>query len=303
MKQQVVIIGAGPAGLTAGYELQRYGIRPIILERRPQVGGIARTETYKGFRFDIGGHRFYTKSPIIQQLWQSVLDNQFELRPRLSRIYYNQTFFPYPIKLWPTLRQLGLIESIRILLSYMAARLSPTRTEETFEQWVSNRFGKRLFNTFFKSYTEKVWGIPTNRIRAEWAAQRIKGLSVRTTMQAALFGSQDIKSLIDSFHYPTHGPGMMWEAFQTEIERGGGQVRGGGGGFRGGRGQQVRGRGGRGGRGRGSYRGGRGRGRGAAAEQNYTKDSLDSDLDSYMSKTKESLDQQLDAYMAADEDQ
>ena len=223
-QHEVVIIGAGPAGLTAAYDAQKLGFRPILFEHAARVGGIARTEQYKGYRFDIGGHRFYTKVPEVEALWHTMLAEQFQERPRLSRIYYDQTFFPYPIKLWPTLHKLGVIESTRILLSYLWAKLLPSPIEENFEQWVSNRFGKRLYRTFFKSYTEKVWGIPTTEIRAEWAAQRIKGLSFRTTVQHALGGNNGVKSLIETFHYPLHGPGMMWEAFQAKIEDAGGEV-------------------------------------------------------------------------------
>lgn len=220
----VVVIGAGPAGLTAARELQNLGFRPKVFEQRALVGGIARTEIYKGYRFDIGGHRFYTKVPAIEALWRETLQAHFEERPRLSRIYYSQQFFPYPIKLLPTLQRLGVVESARILISYFAAQIVPSRDEHTFEQWVTNRFGKRLFNTFFKSYTEKVWGISTNEIRAEWAAQRIKGLSMSSAVRTALFGNQGIKSLIETFHYPIHGPGMMWEAFQAQVASNGGQV-------------------------------------------------------------------------------
>ena len=223
-KVDVIVIGGGPAGLTAARELQMLGFRPKLVEQRPLVGGIARTEQYKKYRFDIGGHRFYTKVPEIEALWHNVLTDNFEERPRLSRIYYRQKYFPYPIKLLPTLSQLGVIESVRILLSYLGAQIAPSKEEATFEQWVCNRFGKRLFNTFFKSYTEKVWGIPTDEIRAEWAAQRIKGLSMMSTLRSSLFGNQGVTSLIDTFHYPIYGPGMMWEAFQASIEAAGGIV-------------------------------------------------------------------------------
>lgn len=224
-RQKSLVIGAGPAGLAAAHELQNQGIQPVVVERLNNVGGISRTEVYRGYRFDIGGHRFYTKIPIIDQLWHSILGVDFEERPRLSRIYYNNCFFPYPLDLTQTLRNLGAVESSLILLSYLSARLFPSKEELTFDQWVSNRFGKRLFNTFFKSYTEKVWGIPTDQIRAEWAAQRIKGLSLRTAVQNALFPSNDnVKSLINAFYYPIHGPGMMWEAFQQVIEENGGEV-------------------------------------------------------------------------------
>ena len=221
----VLIIGAGPAGLTAAHELVKHHIPPIVLEKSHYVGGIARTEVYKGYRFDIGGHRFYTKVEEVNQLWHEILGSDFRSTPRLSRIYYRQGYFPYPLKLFQTLRQLGLLESTKIVASYLAAQLMPSREEETFEQWVSNRFGRRLYETFFKSYTEKVWGIPCTEIRAEWAAQRIKGLSLKSALMGAIFGgNQNTKTLINHFDYPTLGPGMMWQAFREHVERRGGQV-------------------------------------------------------------------------------
>ncbi len=224
--QSIFLIGAGPAGLAAAHELNNCGFQPLVIEHLPNVGGISRTEQYKGYRFDIGGHRFYTQIPSINQLWQTMLGDEFEERPRLSRIYYNQRFFPYPLQLMPTLSQLGFGESARILLSYLSARLLPSAEETSFDQWVTNRFGKRLFDTFFKSYTEKVWGIATDQIRAEWAAQRIKGLSLSSAVKNAIFGGgQNVKSLINEFYYPVHGPGMMWQAFKEEIEHNGGEVR------------------------------------------------------------------------------
>jgi protoporphyrinogen oxidase len=221
----IVIVGAGPAGLAAAFELQKHGLQPLVLERQPIVGGISRTEEYKGFRFDIGGHRFYTKVPLVNSMWHEVLGDQFERRPRLSRIYYQQKFFPYPLELLPTLRELGIRESTLVFLSYLAARLFPSPEETTFDEWISNRFGKRLFNTFFKSYTEKVWGIPTSQIRSEWAAQRIQGLSLSAALRNSLFpGNQDVKTLIEYFNYPIYGPGMMWDAFRKRIEGEGAQV-------------------------------------------------------------------------------
>lgn len=220
----VVIIGAGPAGLTAAYELVKAGIKPIVLEKADKVGGIARTETYKGYHFDIGGHRFFTKVEAVQQLWQEVLKEEFLKVPRLSRIYYRGQFFNYPLSLWNTLSNLGVVESLLILLSYFKAQLRPYLEEENFEQWVSNRFGQRLYKTFFQTYTEKVWGIPCNQIQAEWAAQRIKGLSLKTAVFNALFGSNNTKTLIKEFDYPVLGPGMMWQRFQEAVESQGGQV-------------------------------------------------------------------------------
>ncbi|MBD0339974.1 MAG: NAD(P)-binding protein, partial [Microcoleus sp. Co-bin12] len=213
----VAIVGAGPAGLTAAYELVKQGIIPVVLEKGDKVGGIARTEAYKGYRFDIGGHRFYTKVEAVQQLWQEVLGNEFIKVPRLSRIFYRGKFFNYPISAFNTLFNLGIIESTLIILSYLKVRIWPLREEKTFEQWVINRFGERLYKTFFKTYTEKVWGIPCTEIQADWAAQRIKGLSLTTAIINALFGSNDTKTLIKEFDYPALGPGMMWEKFAEAV--------------------------------------------------------------------------------------
>jgi protoporphyrinogen oxidase len=224
-KPSVMIIGAGPAGLTTAHELLKHNMRPIVLEQSDQVGGIARTAVYKGYRFDIGGHRFYSKVEEVNQLWHEVLGSAFRQVPRLSRIYYNQRYLKYPLSFSNTIQKLGFLESLRVLGSYLSAQLFPYSQEETFEQWVTNRFGRRLYETFFKSYTEKVWGIPCNEIRAEWAAQRIKGLSLKSALMNALFdGNQNTKTLINEFHYPVRGPGMMWETFQAKIEQQGAQV-------------------------------------------------------------------------------
>ena len=220
----VAIVGAGPAGLTAAYELVKEGIIPVVLEKGDKVGGIARTETYKGYRFDIGGHRFYTKVAAVQELWQEVLGNEFIKVPRLSRIFYRGKFFNYPISAFNTLFNLGIIESALIILSYVKVRIWPLPEEKTFEQWVINRFGERLYKTFFKTYTEKVWGIPCSEIQADWAAQRIKGLSLTTAIINALFGSNDTKTLIKEFDYPALGPGMMWEKFAEAVENKDGKV-------------------------------------------------------------------------------
>lgn len=217
----VVIVGAGPAGLTAGYELSKHGVNSIVLEKADKVGGISRTETYKGYRFDIGGHRFFTKVGEVQQVWQEILGDEFIKVPRLSRIYYKGKFFNYPLSLFNTLTNLGVIPSAFILISYLKAKvkakLQPVEPE-TFEEWVTDRFGSRLYRTFFKTYTEKVWGIPCNKIRADWAAQRIQGMSLKRAVINAMFGSQNAKSLIKEFDYPLLGPGMMWERCQEILE-------------------------------------------------------------------------------------
>ena len=218
----VLVVGGGPAGLTAAYELVKRGTEAIVLEQSNQVGGIARTEQYKGYRFDIGGHRFFTKVDEVNLLWQEVMGKRFIKVPRLSRIYYNGNFFSYPLQVMDTLTNLGVRESAKILLSYVKIKIRPLKTEESLEDWVTNRFGKRLFRTFFKTYTEKVWGISCDKIQADWAAQRIKGLSLRTAVLNALFQVNNTKTLIKEFDYPVLGPGEMWEAFRDEIcDRGG----------------------------------------------------------------------------------
>ena len=223
-RESIAIIGAGPAGLAAAYELVKRGLRPLVFERADNIGGLARTETYKGYLFDVGGHRFFTKNEEISQLWQEMLSENLLTVPRISRIYYQGRFFNYPLSAVNALVNLGIMRSVLIFGSYMKSQVSPYPEEETFEQWVSNRFGQRLYRTFFKTYTEKVWGIPCHKIRAEWAAQRIKGLSLMAAVSNALLGLRKAKSLINEFHYPLLGPGMMWERFREKIQAAGGQV-------------------------------------------------------------------------------
>lgn len=227
----VIIIGAGPAGLTAAYALCKAGISPAVLEKDQAVGGISRTVNYKGYYFDIGGHRFFTKVAAVEDIWREVLGENLLRRKRLSRIYYNKKLFFYPLRPLNALLGLGLWNSILIAASYLVARLRPSKHEETFEQWVSNRFGKRLYEIFFKTYTEKVWGISCNEISAEWAAQRVKGLSLITALKNSIIGNQNhkgkkkmIKTLIDEFDYPKYGPGMMWQAMVDIIQSHGSQV-------------------------------------------------------------------------------
>jgi protoporphyrinogen oxidase len=221
----IIVIGGGPAGLTAAYELTKQQHKPIVLEKSDKVGGIARTENYRGYHFDMGGHRFFTKSTWVQQFWQEILGDDFLRRPRLSRIFYKNKYFHYPLKPLNALLGLGPIEGVRILASYLRWHLFPYKEEETFEQWVTNRFGKRLFETFFESYTEKVWGIPCSELKAEWAAQRIKDLSLKTAITAMFLKPQEtIKTLIEEFDYPRRGPGMLWTAVQDRINAQGGQV-------------------------------------------------------------------------------
>jgi protoporphyrinogen oxidase len=223
---RVVVIGAGPAGLTAARELARQGLAPVVLERDGIVGGLARTERYKGFHFDMGGHRFFTKVDEVQKIWQEVLGSEFLRRARLSRIYYNRRFFNYPLRPLNALAGLGLWRAVLVVISYLRWQLFPYTEEHTFEQWVTNRFGRRLFETFFKTYTEKVWGIPCSELRAEWAAQRIKDLSLRSAVVSMFVKPQrTIKSLIEEFDYPRLGPGMMWRAVAEEIRQQSGTVR------------------------------------------------------------------------------
>ena len=226
-RQTVAIIGGGPAGLTAAYELQRNSdaYKPVVFEADHIVGGISRTESHNGYRFDIGGHRFFTKVSEVEEVWHEILTDDFITRPRKSRIFYRGKYFDYPLKITNALFNVGPIEAVRIGLSYIKAQLFPAKPEETFEQWVSNRFGKRLFQHFFETYTEKVWGIPCSEIRADWAAQRIKNLSLMKAVWNALTGANDTASLIEEFEYPRLGPGMMWEKAAGLIEDKGGEVR------------------------------------------------------------------------------
>ena len=232
MKTTVAIIGAGPAGLTAAYLLSKNEVDVTVLEADPvYVGGISRTATYKGFHFDIGGHRFFSKSKAVEDLWAEILPNDMLERPRSSRIFYGGKFFAYPLKAFEALIKLGIGKSILCVLSWFKARLFPVRDPNNFEDWVSNQFGRRLFNIFFKSYTEKVWGMSCKDISADWAAQRIKGLSLGSAIKNALLPQRQpkdktkvIKTLINSFKYPRKGPGMMWEACAEKVKQMNGQV-------------------------------------------------------------------------------
>jgi protoporphyrinogen oxidase len=226
----VVVIGGGPAGLTAALQLAELGVSVLVVEANERVGGLAQTIEYKGFRFDIGGHRFFTKVSAVRELWRSMLGSDFLRRPRLSRIYFEGTFFAYPLKPVDALLSLGWRRSLAIVLSYLRAQLRPTRPEVSFEDWVTNRFGRKLFQTFFETYTEKVWGVPCRTISARWAAQRIQGLSFRTAVMNMVAPWRNrrpqtqVKTLVDEFEYPRLGPGMMWEAFASRIEQLGGRV-------------------------------------------------------------------------------
>ena len=224
---RLVIIGAGPAGLTAAYLAAKEGYHVTVLEGTDEIGGISKTAQYKGYRFDIGGHRFFTKITPVQEFWEEILGDDFLDVPRLSRILYSGKYFHYPLKPMNALTGLGIINATRCVLSYIDAQLNPSLVEDTLDQWVTNRFGRRLYEIFFKTYTEKVWGIPCTEVRAEWAAQRIQGLSLaRAILSATALNkrSTDIKSLINSFKYPRLGPGQMWETCADRVRELGGQV-------------------------------------------------------------------------------
>jgi len=225
-----LIIGAGPAGLTAAYELSKLGERSTVLEADKQVGGLSKTVTYRGYRFDIGGHRFFSKVPLINKLWDEMLGEAFLVRPRLSRIHYRNHYFDYPLKPLNALAGLGPVEALLVGLSYSKAKCFPHQEESNFEQWVSNRFGYRLYEIFFKTYTEKVWGIPCKEISADWATQRIKNLSLSEALRSALFktnhsaSGEVITTLIDQFHYPQYGPGMMWDRCAGLVSQAGNEI-------------------------------------------------------------------------------
>ena len=215
----MVILGAGPAGLTAAYELDKHGVPTTVLEADHRyVGGIARTVEHQGYRFDIGGHRFFSKNQEVEDLWTEILGDEMLVCGRLSRIYYRGKYFDYPLKAFNALRSLGLVETVLCMASYALAKLRPRRPVRSFEDWTVNQFGARLYRIFFKTYTEKVWGIPTTELSADWAAQRIKGLDMVSVIKNALLPkpkSEDrgkvIKTLIEEFRYPRLGPGMLWE--------------------------------------------------------------------------------------------
>ena len=270
-RKQAIIVGAGPAGLTAAWEfLTRTGVVPVVLEKSEFMGGISRTVNYKGNRIDIGGHRFFSKSDRVMRWWMKMLpleraagdastisyrsmertvsagdeapdpavdDKVMLVRARKSRIYYLRRFFEYPITLSKeTLLKLGFVRAIKIGASYVHSALFPIQDERTLEHFIVNRFGRELYRTFFKSYTEKVWGVPCSQISAEWGAQRIKGLSIWKTLQHALRkplgrnGDGDLSqkntqtSLIEQFMYPKLGPGQMWDEVARQVLEMGGTI-------------------------------------------------------------------------------
>ncbi|MHB1535374.1 MAG: NAD(P)/FAD-dependent oxidoreductase [Acidimicrobiales bacterium] len=225
---EVVIIGAGPAGLTAAYQLLKAGRTPTVLEADDMVGGISRTVERDGWRFDIGGHRFFTKVSAVEKFWHEVLpDEDFMLRPRKSRIFYQGKFYDYPLKAMNALTNLGVLEATRCVLSYVWARIRPPKDQDMYEGWLVARFGWRLYGHFFKTYTEKVWGHPASEMPADWAAQRVKNISLATAIVNALMpkrNQKEITSLIEEFQYPKLGPGMMWERCRDLLEAGGSKV-------------------------------------------------------------------------------
>ncbi|MBV9411097.1 MAG: NAD(P)/FAD-dependent oxidoreductase [Acidimicrobiia bacterium] len=222
-RPNVVVIGAGPAGLTAAYVLAtRYGIESTILESDSQVGGISRTVERDGWRFDIGGHRFFTKVKEVEALWHEILpDEDFLLRPRMSRIFYKDKYYDYPLKASNALKNLGIWEAFLCVMSYLWARIHPPKDQSTLEGWIVARFGRRLYGHFFKTYNEKLWGVPVNKLPADFAAQRIKNLSLFNAVVNALMPKRNqkaITSLIEEFQYPKYGPGMMWERCTELVE-------------------------------------------------------------------------------------
>ena len=224
-----LIIGAGPAGLTAAFELNKLGRKSLVFEADDDVGGISKTCEYKGYRFDLGGHRFFTKVDYVNKLWDEILGDEFLVRPRLSRIHYRGHMFDYPLKPMNALFGLGPFEAVRILISYSKAQVSSKDGETNFEQWVTNRFGKRLYEIFFKTYTEKVWGMPCTELSATWAAQRIKNLDLKSALMNAFFGERGsggerVTTLIEQFQYPRLGPGQMWQSCTKRLREAGNSV-------------------------------------------------------------------------------
>lgn len=222
----VIIFGGGPAGLSAAYEACRLGLAPVLYEKGADVGGLSRTVNYKGYLFDIGGHRFFSKDGEIRKIWEDVLGPELLVRPRLSRIYYRNRFFDYPLKPLNALANLGPKEAARVLSSYARSRFAPRKPPANFEEWATSRFGRRLFQIFFESYTEKVWGMPCTEIQADWAAQRIKSLSLPKAVLGSLrlLRKDRVATLIEEFRYPRKGPGQMWNEVKNIVEKNGGHT-------------------------------------------------------------------------------
>ena len=233
-KHDIVIIGAGPAGLTAAYMLSKHDIPATILESDTVVGGISRTVQMDGWRFDIGGHRFFTKVKPVDDLWFEILgEDEFLQRPRMSRIHYKGKLYDYPIVASNALKNLGPVEATRCVGSYAWAKVNPPKDQSTLEGFVVARFGRRLYDHFFKTYSEKVWGVPPSEISADWGGQRIKGVSLLAAAKDALTPKsvkakkakhQQEASLIEEFNYPKYGPGQMWEKATELVEAKGSKV-------------------------------------------------------------------------------
>src|ERR1700716_2879725 len=231
----IFVIGAGPAGLTTAYCLTKETPSVIVIEKDPvYVGGISRTVRHGNFLFDIGGHRFFSKAKEVVELWLEILPDDFITRPRLSRIYYGGKFYFHPLSAFQALRNLGIFTSVACMLSYAYAKAFPVASPRSFHDWIRNQFGERLFQIFFKTYTEKVWGMSCDEISADWAAQRIKGLDLRVAVVNALkhsfgrkpkavaVGGDVVKTLIETFQYPRKGPGMMWGGAPAQSRGAGG---------------------------------------------------------------------------------
>ncbi len=227
---QVVVIGAGPAGLTAAYQLEKADVHSTIIEADHIVGGISRSEERDGYRFDIGGHRFFTKVPEVEALWHEILpEEDFLIRPRMSRIYYRGKYYDYPIKPLNALMNLGPIEAVRCIASALWVRIRPPKQQNTLEDYIVANYGRRLFDHFFKTYNEKVWGVPASELSADWGAQRIKGMSIfaavwepiRARVAGRRKGSAQVTSLIEEFQYPKYGPGQMWEECAKKVQASG----------------------------------------------------------------------------------
>jgi protoporphyrinogen oxidase len=222
---KIAVIGAGPAGMTAAYELAKNNIEVEVFEAGPSVGGMAKTIDLWNQKVDIGPHRFFSNDTRINELWLEVAGNDYEMVDRLTRIYYNGKFFHYPIKAMDALKNLGIVEAFNCVWNYGLEQLSPTKNTSTFEGWVTNRFGKRLYQIFFKTYTEKLWGIPCDVLDADFAAQRIKKFSLGEAMKTALFGnSGKHKTLVDQFAYPHGGTGIIYERMAKFVESKGNKV-------------------------------------------------------------------------------
>src|SRR5712691_1992444 len=216
---ETAILGGGPAGLTAAHVLALRGRPGTVFEADGTVGGIGNTKENHGYRFDLGGHRFFTKLKPIERLWEKMLGEEMLVRPRLSRIYYDGKFFSYPLTAKDVLGRLGIFESMLCALSYIWSMRKRRKVAETFEDWVTVRFGRRLYDAFFRSYTEKVWGIPGSEIRSQWAAQRIKDFSlVKAVLSILRLTRDNVTTLIEEFKYPRFGPGQMWEAFAASVQ-------------------------------------------------------------------------------------